>query len=319
MEPVITFKDYADLNGNSKSKMRDVKCMLTDVAIIDELDKYADDFYYIEFITRTDINQLVCYPVYIKKYEKEFKLKFRRELIDAGHEEQNILMNIPLEFHKLNFQNLQVFPDPKADYLPGKLRAANSTRETIPGQRALIDKAKHYCAKDIITMLITGAHHGQGKSLVAACIAKEKFITQGLTTSEIFDEAFTLFNSSIIFINEFQLISLLDLLPEQMYLRYSLQQIIRRLSDCDVLVIDDMFRVKSKKTFLNLLDVYEPIIYNRLEIKKKDTVITTNKDPEVFKKLSGYIYSRLKPGIIHNCEFNKDYRGVIAGMKEDPK
>jgi DNA replication protein DnaC len=284
----INFRDtYKSAIAGSKESREKLKCLYSGVDLIEEIQMYLKrDPYYLEFLL--DNNDLVSYPVFKNRYAADYIPTRRRRYITESDPDINSLLNIPGEFHPFCFDNIYV--------------------NTI--QKALFDKSKFFISKSTKrSMLISGEDTGQGKTLAAVCIAKESFIIEGFNFVELFHGALAFLNSSIIFINEFSLLEIIDLLLDDQYRIYSIEKIYRRLSDTELLIIDDMFQTRSMDKYPKLLDIYMPIIYNRLEVRKLRTVITTNKTPEQFTKISKYIYSRLKRGDIYNCTWSKDYRG----------
>lgn len=301
---------YERYKKGDKQDWLNLKCEYTQVPISEEILRSEGDQYYIAFLF--DTNQPVCYAVFKNRYAHSFIPQKRRNYIQSGDTAINAALNIPEKFHALNFDNLVEYEEQRplittAQYF---CTFGMTPQELARFFNKDVERYTTYTPSKDYSFLTTGPYNGQGKSLTLACITKEEFIRHGLKSIDLFTGALEFLNSSIIFLNEFQLLSALDLLCEKDYGAYSAQQIIRRLSDVDFLALDDIFQVRAKQMREDLADIYMAVIYNRTEIRKQRTAISFNGPKEELNKISSYIYSRMKEGAIYNCLFNKDYRGV---------
>lgn len=263
------------------------KCCVTKTDIFGDIDtRYLESSsnrrphnfeYWIQYLIDTgDTDKLVCYEIYQKQYAKEYEKVSRRLYLTSE--------NKHIAYNKLNIP--KTYWGWSLDMLlaDGKYAQQKEMRET----------AEAYIAGNYkSTLLLASRQVGTGKSLIAACIALQYWLDNGIQGRyKQFERDWSVLNSPVLYLNEAELYFLTQATfsnssPHTEY------QIFKHLTEMPFLVLDDIYFGGDKeftKTRIARL-VHMRVVENNMPM-----VLTSNYTIQDLTAIDKRVMSRLYSG-----------------------
>lgn len=227
----------------------------------------------------------VSYYIYKKLYDSKFSKDTRRK--QTNSEKINPILcgwfNIPARYHHHTYTKILPKPDQQQMFATSKNYVKSHFKESL------------WLGSDV---------RGVGKTTNAVCMAMEYFVLHDFQKGKYFKYPYEIFNNSILFIKEYDLIKLVpnkhDFNP--VYYRSAL---LNRLAEIDLLIYDDCFKFADGEFIKEFLT---PLLDMRLDSNSKSTIITSTFRQSQLPKSYPDIASRLKRGVVYYSNCQTDYR-----------
>lgn len=257
---------------------------LTELIQTPDIDRRKLEYYrmYLESCGEIDRpgKPFICFSIYLNIYSVAFPQILRRGLAKRKewNEKECRIFNIPPRYYGMTFDTIEDYPE----------------------QRQMIKAAKNWIKDGWKNSFLLGSKMpGIGKTNTMVCTGLQRFVEVDFTEIKRFQGNLEFMNSSIIFIKERELISILD--APGMYRG----MILERLCHVDYLMYDDMLafgnKEFSKTVLMELIDA-------RVDSGGKPTVITTRVGNDILERHYPDIYSRLSRGKIYYSDSKRDLR-----------
>lgn len=257
---------------------------LTDLIQMPDIDRTRLEYYKLYLESCGEIDKpgkpFICYSVYMNIYAIPFERNLRRNISNRKdlNEIHCRIFNIPGRYCGMTFDKIR----------------------DIPEQRQIIRTTKNWIENGWRESLLLGSKTpGVGKTNTMACLGHQRFVEFDFTEIKRFEGNLEFLNSSIVFIKERELISILN--SPGIYRG----MILDRLSNVDFLMYDDMLSMGDKDFAKSvLMDLFD----SRIDSEGKPTAITTRYPLENLQRHYADIYSRLSRGRIYYSDSKKDLR-----------